>query len=477
VSVDKEHVVLELRELLGENRILSSEEETAAYGRDMTEAEGMVPVCVAMVRDPEEVKALLLWANRSQVPVTPSVARTNLGGLAIPAEGGVVMDLTGMNRIIEVNEEDMYAVVEPGVTFGQMKEYLDTFHPGFRMGYPLAPPESSVLCNCLLDGLGNLSLRHGAMGDWINGLEAVLPTGEAIKAGSSVLSPFWFGRVPVPDIVGLFTSWQGTTGVVTKLAVQLWPQRCYRDRFFLMFYSTSTAIAVMRDLCRWDLFDDMGGLSWPTGKMSFGVALPQKDPNEPEFFLYLDYAADTRLELWAKRRALQRYLRKAFKRGLDFEGPVTVEDLLKLCPEFQKLASFPTRLDFLLDAPGGGLTWVGTYGPMSRFLEGFRSAERVLRSKGRLPIIVARPMKGGHFGVLRFISLFQRDDPAEVGEIRQLNRDLAIVLMDQGFIPYKAPRKVVDLFMERIDPGYADLIHKVKKLLDPQGIMNPGKWI
>ena len=475
--MDKKDLLKALASVVGEDRVLGEEEDLRAYASDMTESPASVPAAAVRIHTVEEVQALLRLANQERIPVTPAVARTNLAGLTLAPAGGVILDLKEMNRIIEVHEEDQYALIEPGVTFGQMKAHLDAHHPTLRLGYPLSPPETSVVCNCLLDGLGNLSLRHGAMSDWINGIEAVLPTGELIKAGSCALSPWWFAKAPVPDATGLFVSWQGTTGIVTKLAVQLWPNRRFRDRGFVLCASRYDGALLMAELARMDLFDDIGGLSWPAGKMLLGVAKPQKDPDEPDFMVYLDLSSDTRYSFEVKKREVSSLLRARRKKGLQIEGLLRVEDLVKLTPTFASLSEFPTRLGFLLDGPGGGLTWVGTYGPWSQAVQGMEAASAILEQAGRPPIIVARPMKGGHFGVLRFISVFDKTDQEEVEEVGALNRRLAVSLLDHGFVPYKAPRWAVDLFMERIDPGYAALIRRIKDLLDPNHIMNPGKWV
>jgi hypothetical protein len=80
-----------------------------------------------------------------------------------------------VERVVDLDRDEMIAVLEPGVTWAALRIALRG--TGLRVGYPLSPPHSSVLANCLRDGLGNLSLRHGSLGDWLTVLEAVLPLG------------------------------------------------------------------------------------------------------------------------------------------------------------------------------------------------------------------------------------------------------------------------------------------------------------
>ena len=104
----------------------------------------------------DEVRAVVLVAKERDLAITPVVAGYNVAGLAIPREGGVVLDLTRMDGILELDREAMYVVVEPGVTFGQLKAFLDAEAPELVYTYPFAPPFTSVMANALLDGLNNL---------------------------------------------------------------------------------------------------------------------------------------------------------------------------------------------------------------------------------------------------------------------------------------------------------------------------------
>jgi FAD/FMN-containing dehydrogenase len=447
------------------------------YATDYTEEPPRMPGLVVAPSSVEQVQALVVAAAEHGASLTPRVSGSNVGGLAIPPEGGVVVDLSRMNRIIDVQQTDMYALIEPGVTWEQLKAHLADEQIPLRMGYPLSPPDTSIMANCLLDGLGNLSMRYGSMADWIGGLEAVLPDGQLIRTGASALSDSWFGRGPLPDLTGLFVCFQGTTGIVTKLAFQLYPMPEHRQRLFVLMYDRNGAFRAMRDLARKGICDDVGGLSWTTGKMLFDVQRPaERDPGEPEFFLYLDMSGQTRRELDLRMEILDDYLDGLRGKGVKLEKPLTIENLVKLNPQFDKFAEFPTRLEFLVDHPGGGLSWVGTYGPMSRF-EAYGDAGNAIMDRHKLPpTMVSRPMKGGHFGVMRFITTFDKSDPAECELVRQVNVELVEAGLELGFVPYKTPPWVVERIRERLNPAWVDTFKRVRGALDPQGIMAPRCW-
>ncbi|MEW6203171.1 MAG: FAD-binding oxidoreductase [bacterium] len=477
--MDKEKIYRTLCEICGSENVFTDDDTIEKYSTDMTEHEPRRPDFVVKPVSTEEIVRIVQLANEVRMPLVPAVARTNLGGLTIPTAGGAVIDLNRMNHILEVNETEMYAIIEPGVTFGIISEYLEKNHPDLIIGYPLAPPWSSVACNCLLDGLGNLSNRHGAMSEWINGLEVVLPTGEVMRCGSCAVSKVWFARAPVPDLTGLFISWQGTTGIITRMAVQLWPKPARRKRMFCLSYDIDTTYTLVRRFARSGYFDDIGALSWPTGKMLLGVQYPatERDPDEPEFYLYLDFSGASDEEINLKSKYVKESLKDVRAKSGEIEDPLDINMLLKVNPSFARFAEFPTTLDFLLDHPGGGLTWVGTYGPTAAWEEGVRSGFAILKGNGFTPIVVTRPMRGGHFAVLRFIIIFNKKDNSEVARVKTSLRAIAAMALRLGFVPYKAPAWAVELMKAQMDANYFRTLQAIKNLLDPNHIMNPGKYL
>lgn len=474
--MNRDAVIKRLVEILGKDRVLTEEADLEPYSGDMTEAEPHMPDAVALPTATREVVDILKMANEQMCPVVPAVARTNLGGLSIPVKGGVILDFTRMNKIFGVNTDEMYITIEPGTTFQEVKDYLDKNHPDLRFSYPLSPPWTSVVANALLNGLANLSFRGGTMDQWINSMEVVLPTGEVMKTGSAALTDNWWGKGPLPDMGALFVSWQGTTGVCTKMSIEVYPNLPYNERAFILCYRLEDGFEIMRDMSRTLVFDDIGGLSWPTGKMLFGLRENlEKTDDEPEFFVYYDFAANNKAEFKAKKKTLNATLKKAAKRGIQFEDPIDIPTLVRVNPSFDKFASFPTTLDFLLETEAGGLTWVGTYGPTANWGEVSRKCHAIQEKAGFPPVLVSRPMKLGHYGVARFIQIFRKDDPEHRALVHQVNKDIAEAALDLGFIPYKPPIWAWEKFHERIDPAYLRIMEKIKKMLDPNGIMNPGK--
>jgi FAD/FMN-containing dehydrogenase len=463
--------------IVGAERVVADATALSGYARDTTENEAHRPAAAVLPKTVEEVRALLLLAGELRLPVTARVAGTNTGGLAIPSEGGIVADLSRMNRVLALDHANMYALIEPGVTWGQLKRHLEDNGDDLVIGYPLAPPDTSVAAGCLMDGLSTLTLPHGPMGEWINGLEVVLPSGEVVRTGAGAVSDVWFSRAPLPDLTGLFLNWFGTTGIVTRLAVQLWPKPAARRRMFVPCDRHAGAFAAMRALARTQLFDDVGGLSWVLSKAAFGLGAPgPRDPDEPEFYLYVDVSGGDARELSLKLSVLGERLAALRRLGHGFSHPIDIADLVRVNPVFRKFSDLPVRLDFLLDHPGGGLSWVGTYGPVDRLERATERGLATLETHGFPPSLVSRPMRGGHFAVLRFIELFDRTSAEETQRVARANHALLEALLDEGYLPYKCPPWAVPSVLSRMDPGMAALMRRLKAMLDPHGVLNPGKW-
>lgn len=418
----------------------------------------------------DEVVAVARWAAAHGASITPVVAGYNVAGIAIP-HGGIVLDLKRLDAI-EVDEDTRTVIVEPGVTFEQLKAHLDAHHPDLVYTYPFAPPFTSVLMNALLDGLNNLSLPGGAMGRWITGVEAVLADGTVVRTGTGGVVDGWFARAPLPDLTGLFVSTQGTTGIVLQAGLALVPKPAHRTRWFAFCWTLDQANAAMRALARTGSVDDVGCMTWPSAKLLFGATrgLVRAD-DEPMAFLFIDLTGASAAELAARRDLAREILADA---GVD--PPFEVSHLVELMPGMAKLAELPTTLDFLLDFPGGGLAWVGSYGPPGRWVAGAEAGLAVVERHGFPPFLVARPMEGGRYHVLRYVACFDRGDPEEVDRVRSAMGELADVVLDHGYVPYKASADAARRILDRADPGFTALLTRVRDALDPERRMNPGRW-
>ena len=467
-------LVRDLQKIVGQDYVTTNKADLYIYSQDLTQAEPRWPDVVVLPASLEEARAVVLLANSSKVPVTPYVAGGNIGGLAIPLQGGILLDLKRMDRIVEVSETDMYAVVEPGVTFGHIKAYLDKNHPNLVYTYAFSPPSTGVITNSILQGLDNLSFRYGAASHWVSGLEVLLATGEVIRIGSCAISGSWQSIVPFPELSGLFLGWQGTTGIVTKMAVSLWPKPKHSVGLHFQFQDLDGVYDFLRVVSRTRIPDDLIGTSFALGKVS-RIAMEHKKaslypalgrgPGEPEFTSSVEVSGNTQGELDAKLKVIDEVVK----------GELSHVKLNAPPPSPSTTARFPMQTLPVLSS-GGGLTWVGCYGPMSRWLETVKKGCELQDKYDVSRSCYTRVMGEGHFVGLRWMLPFDKGDPAMVKRVTDLSNEQLDMVLEMGYIPYKTPAWAVEKIRERAGSDWTKLHQRVKEMLDPNNIFNPGRW-
>lgn len=211
-------ILAELSEAVGANgRISTAREDLVAYSYDATWAD-VLPAAVVHPQTAEQVAAVLRVADAHRLPVVPRGAGTGLAGGAVPVEGSLCLNLARMNRILEISMADTLAVVQPGVVTNDLQKAVEK-HGLFY------PPDPASVYQCTLGGNvatnagGPRCLKYGVTGDYVLGLQIALPGGHIMRVG---------GR-NIKDATGynlkaLFTGSEGTLGVITEITVRLIPQ-------------------------------------------------------------------------------------------------------------------------------------------------------------------------------------------------------------------------------------------------------------
>ena len=483
-------VIHELENIVGEKYVSDEPEIQFLYHYDFitAEPEGKCDIAI-MPETAEEVQAIVKVANKHKIPIVPWVSGINFGSIATPRKGGIVVDLRRMNRVLEVNEDDMYAVMEGGTTWADLKGYLDKHHPNFRAGVTFSPPGTGVVPSCLCYGMFDLGMIGGTGAEFLNGLEVVLGTGELIRAGSCSISKKWYGRQPLPDLAGLFIGWEGTTGVVTKAAVKLWPKLPYRADIMVLAPTVDQGVPLLLKLSKAGLgivdiiFLNMG---WCQAIQGFDEKSVAKDPVElglPDFVGLVTTQAYTENQHKAQCNAINNICN-------EFNlSPQTAENFLKSFPEDMRgvfLDIFPgfggynpvqawgcwnfTR--------GGGGEWIGSYCSTRDIAKYYNIAREITLKYDKPPQFYSRIMFGGHYCVARANINFDKNDPEDIKKTRTILKEIfdAVHKLD-GVVMYKPPLWVVEHHKSKTLPATTELIKKIKKLLDPNNIMNPGQGI
>ncbi len=208
-------MVNRLIELLGKDKVSVSQSDLEAHGRDEGYPETAKPVAVVYAESPQDVSAVLELAAANDHAVIPFGAGTSLEGSLLPLKPTISLDLTRMNRILEVHPEDFLAVVEAGVTRKQLNERLR------REGlfFPVDPgADASLGGMAATNASGTTTVRYGGMHQNVLALEAVMANGEVVRFGRPVRK-----TSSGYDLKDLLIGSEGTLGVITKLWVKLHP--------------------------------------------------------------------------------------------------------------------------------------------------------------------------------------------------------------------------------------------------------------
>jgi len=205
----------DLRKIVGD-RVSNSLIERCCYASDASQVQGM-PDCVVRPKSASEVSSILHICNDLEIPVTARGAGTGLAGGAVPVKGGIVLDMSGMDRIIKIDIENQQVIVEPGVIQERLNQALKPY--GFFF-----PPDPGSSAMCTIGGMisynssGMRCVKYGTTRNYVLDLEVVLSDGHVIRTGSKMLK-----SAAGYDLTRLFVGSEGTLGIITKAGLKIVP--------------------------------------------------------------------------------------------------------------------------------------------------------------------------------------------------------------------------------------------------------------
>jgi glycolate oxidase len=457
----------ELINILGEENVKTSEIDCLCYSRDMSVHFGKPDVVVFPTTKDQVVKIVEL-ANRgiegykSKIPITPRGSGTSVTGAVIPTQGGIVIDFTKMNKIIEVNIKDGYAVVQPGVICGDLNKELS--EEGYF--FPPDPGSSSV---CTIGGMvstnasGLRAVKYGTTKNHILGLEVVLTDSRVLKTGT---------RAPKTsagyDLTRLFINSEGTLGLVTEITIKISPLPehtamvlAYFEKIEDLGNAASKILMSGIELSACEVMD----------KISIDVVNEAMDLDLPDIEGMLVMEVDGFKE--AVNTQIKRIVdicNDPAHKALEVKSTDNKLERLKLWKARAGLVSALSRYEsgyrLIPIAEDFGV-------PVSKIPDAINEAHAISKKHD---IIIAT---FGHIGDGNTHTTFIMDvrKPQEWDKVRVVGQELielalklgGTISAEHGTGIAKAP------YIEREIGLGLEIMKKIKKTLDPNNIMNPGK--
>lgn len=216
----KNKIIDELEKFLPKDNILSTLEECYVYSQDgtNTRVSDKTPDTVIFPETIEDIQKVMKFANKNNIPVTARGAGTNLIGACLPDFGGIVMNLSKMNKIISINKTDMTAIVQPGLVVGELQKQVEKLGLFF-------PPDPSNLRVSTVGGAiaqsagGPKTFKYGTTKDYVLGLKVVLADGSLMITGSNTIK-----NATGYPLTQMFIGSEGTLGIVVEATLKLIPK-------------------------------------------------------------------------------------------------------------------------------------------------------------------------------------------------------------------------------------------------------------
>ena len=240
--IDEKHLI-QLTEIVGSENIKSDKAHLIAYCYDATKTR-FEPDAVLFPRNEEDVSKILKYCNDNKIIIVPRGAGSGFTGGALPASGGIILSLERyMNKLIEIDMQNMVAVVQPGLVNMELQKAVEAV----GLFYPPDPAseEYSTLGGNVSENAGGMrAAKYGITKDYVMALRAVLPNGEIIRAGKKTIKD-----VAGYNIAGILTASEGTLAVITEITLKLIPKPKYKQTYMGIFPDVTSAMnAVFKSL-------------------------------------------------------------------------------------------------------------------------------------------------------------------------------------------------------------------------------------
>ena len=452
-----QQVVKELQDIVGKENVSTAISDKITHSYDATQ-ERHLPDVVVYAGTTEQVSQVVKLANRFKIPVLPRGAGSGFTGGTLPVRGGIVLVLTRMDRILEIDTENLIAEVEPGVVTAELQrrvEKLGLFYPPD----PASKEFSTLGGNVAECAGGPRCVKYGVTKDYIMGLEVVTPTGDIIRTGGRTLK-----NVVGYDLTKLFVGSEGTLGIATKIILKLLPKPAAKKTMLVQFETIDGAAKSVSAIIGAKIipttleFMDAATINCIRGASSIPL------PENCQAILIIEVDGDPQLLDQQVLNILS--LIKPFG-VLHTKIAVTEEESEEIwqvrrivSPSLRKVNPDKFNEDIVV--------------PRSKVPDMIRALERISRDYD-VPIVNFGHAGDGNIHVNVMVDLKEHGMPEKIEKVMDEVFGAAVELKgaisgEHGIGTSKAKYMNMELDLATID-----YMKKIKEVLDPNNILNPGK--
>ena len=445
-----------IRSIVGPDRMSQGESVLDLHSKDESFHQRKKPDLVVWPLSAEEISQILKLAIERRIPVTPWGAGTSLEGNPIPVKGGVVLDLQQMNRILELRTEDLQVRVEAGVIYKELNQYLSRY----GLFFPPDPGASATVGGMVGNNASGIrTIKYGATKDFVLSMVVVLPSGEVIRVGTNAMK-----TSSGYDLCRLFVGSEGTLGVMTEVTLRLigLPEEFMAAvaQFNLVREATDTVSQIMRSGLSPAALELLDGPTVQVVNQFKKLSLEEKPT------LFIEFHGASAAGLKEELRVVEEICGE--NRCLRFDSGIGREERNRLWE-----ARYEVRESIKVNNPDLHPLVIDTAVPISRYPDMVERGQKIVEKKG---------LKGyafGHAGSgnLHMEILGVPEDKTQWQKVREAEGEIVDFALECGGTATGEHGIGIGkkTFMKKEHGESLRLMEQIKKLLDPNGIMNPGK--
>ncbi len=472
-------MIKELKEIVGAKNVMDDAETLDLYSKDQSLNPPKKPAVVVKPKDTAEVQEVVKFANKTLTPVVPVSSGIHFWGATLPEQGGIILDLSRMNKILEIDALNRKTKIQPGVTWPQLMEALKP-HQQIPLN-PLFPhPKTSALTSSL--EREPMLIPKYEYGDPVLTMEVVLPTGDLFKTGtaSAANTQEAYPEGPGIDFYRFFLGAQGTMGIVTWLNIKTEYRPVHQKAFFVAFHELQDVAEPIYHIQR----RHVGNECFVLNRCLMATLLSDGDQKEysklmcelPPYVLTLVIAGAPRRPL--ERIAYEEEALMEIAEQLNFEPKKTVAGIAGL---------EATMINRLRNLPANGDYWKTRYHSSTQDIFFITTMDRAgdftdtalsYAACYNLNIddvgVYLQPLERGRACSLNFSLPCDLHNQAEKERIKNLYLELSERLISDGAFFSRPYGPWADMVYRR-STTYTNTLKELKKIFDPHHILNPGK--